>query len=124
MTYPVLVSVSHATRAPGSLAMMASSTASEIWSQILSGCPSVTDSEVKMNSDMEAGSFWQAACVGKLSIYPPVDQSQREEACYISHMLRLLLPGDPDRGPSLERLTRRAPTGADAEITGRVRQII
>ena len=27
--------------------MMASSTASEIWSQILSGCPSVTDSEVK-----------------------------------------------------------------------------
>ena len=31
------------------LAMMASSTASEIWSATLSGCPSVTDSEVKRN---------------------------------------------------------------------------
>ena len=29
--------------------MIASSTASEIWSHILSGCPSVTDSEVKKN---------------------------------------------------------------------------
>ena len=36
-----------ATRAMGSFSRMASSTASEIWSQILSGCPSVTDSEVK-----------------------------------------------------------------------------
>src|SRR6266536_1627010 len=44
---PVVTRVSHATRAAGSLAMMASSTASEIWSAILSGCPSVTDSEVK-----------------------------------------------------------------------------
>lgn len=33
--------------AVGSWARMASSTASEIWSQILSGCPSVTDSDVK-----------------------------------------------------------------------------
>src|SRR5437867_13053674 len=44
---PVVTSVSHATRAAGSLAMIASRTASEIWSAILSGCPSVTDSEVK-----------------------------------------------------------------------------
>jgi hypothetical protein len=29
--------------------MMESKTASEIWSHILSGCPSVTDSEVKKN---------------------------------------------------------------------------
>src|SRR6266480_1572060 len=43
---PVVTSVSHATRAAGSLAMIASSTASEIWSAILSGCPSVTDSDV------------------------------------------------------------------------------
>ena len=34
-------------RPRGSWARMASRTASEIWSQILSGCPSVTDSEVK-----------------------------------------------------------------------------
>src|SRR6184192_4592892 len=44
---PVVTRVSHATRAAASLAMMASRTASEIWSAILSGWPSVTDSEVK-----------------------------------------------------------------------------
>src|SRR2546425_1930706 len=44
---PVVTRVSHATRAAGSLARIASSTASEIWSAILSGWPSVTDSEVK-----------------------------------------------------------------------------
>src|SRR5690554_3231899 len=38
--------VSQATRAYLSSAMMASRTASEIWSAILSGCPSDTDSEV------------------------------------------------------------------------------
>src|SRR5918912_4400931 len=46
-TRPVVISVSHATRLAGSRASAASSTASEIWSAILSGCPSVTDSDVK-----------------------------------------------------------------------------
>ena len=46
-TRPVEQVVSQATRAPGSCAKMASRMASEIWSQILSGCPSVTDSDVK-----------------------------------------------------------------------------
>ena len=41
-------SVSHATRLFGSSSRMASSTASEIWSHILSGWPSVTDSDVKV----------------------------------------------------------------------------
>src|SRR5437667_8427467 len=45
-TRPVVRSVSHATRPWGSSAMMASRTASEIWSAILSGWPSVTDSEL------------------------------------------------------------------------------
>ena len=44
---PVFTSVSHATRQSGSWPMMASRMASEIWSAILSGCPSETDSEVK-----------------------------------------------------------------------------
>jgi len=44
---PVLTRVSQATRAPGSRANRASSTASEIWSATLSGWPSDTDSEVK-----------------------------------------------------------------------------
>src|SRR3954447_16368021 len=46
-TRPVAVRVSQATRLMGSSARQASSTESEIWSAILSGCPSVTDSEVK-----------------------------------------------------------------------------
>ena len=48
ITMPVFVRVSHATRAWGSWAMMASRMASEIWSAILSGWPSETDSDVKM----------------------------------------------------------------------------
>src|SRR4051812_9677626 len=48
-TRPVVISVSHATRAVGSFVRTASRTESEIWSAILSGWPSVTDSEVKEN---------------------------------------------------------------------------
>src|SRR4051794_19639626 len=46
-TKPVVMNVSQATRAWGSLVRTASRTESEIWSAILSGCPSVTDSDVK-----------------------------------------------------------------------------
>src|SRR5262245_9779096 len=46
-TSPVVISVSQATRPLGSSARTASSTESEIWSAILSGWPSVTDSDVK-----------------------------------------------------------------------------
>src|SRR5882757_7359358 len=46
-TSPVVIRVSQATRLFGSLESAASRTASEIWSAILSGWPSVTDSEVK-----------------------------------------------------------------------------
>src|SRR5918992_2942382 len=49
-TRPVVISVSQATRPVGSSASTASSTVSEIWSAILSGWPSVTDSDVKRNS--------------------------------------------------------------------------
>src|ERR671938_1495482 len=49
-TRPVVNSVSQATRPAGSAARTASRTLSEIWSAILSGWPSVTDSEVKRNS--------------------------------------------------------------------------
>ena len=53
-TIPVVAKLSHATRAFGSSLMIESKTASEIWSHILSGCPSVTDSEVKKNFGEEA----------------------------------------------------------------------
>ena len=46
ITIPVVVQVSHATRLIGSCSNSASKIASEIWSQTLSGCPSVTDSDV------------------------------------------------------------------------------
>ena len=46
ITRPVVTSVSQATLLSGSSASAASRMASEIWSAILSGCPSVTDSEV------------------------------------------------------------------------------
>src|SRR6185437_10769992 len=49
-TRPVVIRVSQATRPIGSSRRTASRTASEIWSAILSGCPSVTDSEVKRKS--------------------------------------------------------------------------
>src|SRR5919107_2083773 len=47
ITSPVVVAVSQATRAWGSWRMNASRIASLIWSHILSGWPSVTDSDVK-----------------------------------------------------------------------------
>src|ERR1700694_3918385 len=46
---PLVMAVSQATRAWGSWASMPSRTASETWSQTLSGCPSVTDSDVRRN---------------------------------------------------------------------------
>src|SRR5207248_4818025 len=58
---PVVTSVSQATRACESSSKMASSTASEIWSAILSGCPSVTDSDVK-----RYGSFCDKLGCGKI----------------------------------------------------------
>src|SRR5690606_14454178 len=46
ITCPVVTSVSQATFEFGSKAKKLSIKASEIWSAILSGCPSLTDSEV------------------------------------------------------------------------------
>src|SRR6266850_3556915 len=54
-TSPVVINVSQATRPSGSSARTASRTVSEIWSATLSGCPSVTDSEVNRNSRAAMG---------------------------------------------------------------------
>src|SRR3954464_6517842 len=51
-TWPVVIIVSTATRLCGSSFSIASRIASLIWSAILSGCPSVTDSEVNKRRDM------------------------------------------------------------------------
>ena len=63
-TMPVSTMVSHATRAWLSCSRIASSTASEIWSQILSGCPSVTDSDV---NKVLAIKFFLSVSLGKVS---------------------------------------------------------
>src|SRR5919109_2626326 len=72
-TSPVFTSVSHATRPPGSSRSTASRTPSEIWSAILSGWPSVTDSEVNSYSSLsdsrvmpERLRFSSGACRGDL----------------------------------------------------------
>ncbi|GAP60014.1 hypothetical protein AHiyo1_34380 [Arthrobacter sp. Hiyo1] len=67
-TKPVVAMVSTATRDSGSAARSASRMASLIWSQILSGCPSVTDSEVKSRS--LDGVPWDSWCSGKVTRLP------------------------------------------------------
>src|SRR5271170_6707402 len=57
-TRPVVTSVSTATREAGYSLRAASRMTSEIWSAILSGCPSVTDSEVKWNPSWSRWLTW------------------------------------------------------------------
>src|SRR5262245_16124243 len=57
-TRPVVVRVSQASRERESCASIASSTASEIWSHILSGWPIETDSDVKSDRDMAQRAPW------------------------------------------------------------------
>src|SRR6202040_170142 len=66
-TRPVAVRVSQATRLGGSSARQASRIASEIWSAILSGWPSVTDSDVNKNFSREANGLPPKNFVSPLS---------------------------------------------------------
>ena len=56
-TRPVVVHVSHATRLIGSCSISASRMASDIWSHILSGWPSVTDSDVNKSFSIAFSPF-------------------------------------------------------------------
>src|SRR6186997_1384030 len=83
-TSPVVVAVSHATRAAGSTARMLSRMASEIWSHILSGWPSVTDSDVNRYSLSESwfmGSQRVAAVTVFASAGDGATSSRRGAAC-------------------------------------------
>ena len=57
VTLPVVQKVSQATRASGSFFKISSSIASDIPSHTLSGCPSVTDSDVKSIFDFKFEDF-------------------------------------------------------------------
>src|SRR5436190_2359400 len=70
---PVVHMLSHATRLYGSCSNMPSRTASLIWSHILSGWPSVTDSDVNMNrltfaSLVAVASSGSCGAVGKAAV--------------------------------------------------------
>src|SRR6478735_1322958 len=73
-TRPVVSSVSTATRLCGSCSSMASRTESLIWSAILSGWPSVTDSEVKRRPVTAVLLLSDAGCGTR---YPPSHGSGR-----------------------------------------------
>src|SRR4029450_1950468 len=71
------MSVSHATRAVASSWSTASRTASQIWSAILSGCPSVTDSDVNSNvRALMAGECSRRSGLlhRRLTLHEPCDQ--------------------------------------------------
>src|SRR5690348_11566858 len=83
---PVVSIVSQATREKGSPPSAASTTASETWSAILSGWPSVTDSEVKRNPlSMVISCAWGVGfCTVKLG----------PDNCRASYHSVQLAPGD------------------------------
>src|SRR5579875_2054852 len=68
-TWPVVIRVSTATRLVGSCASSASRIESLIWSAILSGCPSVTDSDVNRRRDTKTpgkdGRIGSAQSIGR-----------------------------------------------------------
>src|SRR5581483_168710 len=92
-TRPVAVRVSQATRLTGSSRRQASRMASEIWSAILSGWPSVTDSEVNKKRFLDGNDY----------------------------LLRLHWAGGP-QGKSLTRLVQRGCRLTSGDPTGRDRR--
>src|ERR1019366_222619 len=101
---PVAVSVSQATRLKGSCAKHASRIASEIWSAILSGCPSVTDSLVNKKRSRFAKST------------PPLRLIQfSQQPCNFTLVNHLLQNPSPlRREPALE--TRNPASVGDSQI--------
>src|SRR5690554_4653411 len=90
-TSPVVTRVSTATRLRESCSSRASRMRSEIWSQILSGCPSVTDSEVNRRSGevIEALPGWTKTSLVVVRIRMALSGEQIENT--ISH--RRFAPG-------------------------------
>src|SRR5437899_984390 len=89
-TSPVVVAVSHATRAFGSSRMIASRIASDTWSHILSGCPSVTDSEVNRYCAASTMLVMQVLCECRRRGY---HGACRWPACVRAHVPRRVAHG-------------------------------
>src|SRR3954471_5900703 len=90
-TRPVFTSVSQATRPYGSSLRTASRTPSEIWSATLSGCPSVTDSDVKRYS---LSAYWLISRGSLAAALPFLRRSPGPAA-----PLRALVEVDDQRDP-------------------------
>src|SRR5581483_5739796 len=85
MASPTVTKDSQATRPVGSCLRTSSSTASEIWSQTLSGCPSVTDSDVKkylplpiLPPLLDQFAFWRRF---------PTDLGKATEKLFVLHII-------------------------------------
>src|SRR3954462_5464859 len=108
-TRPVVTIVSTATRLVRSCDRRASRMLSLIWSQILSGCPSVTDSEVKRRSDTALLNDW-ATVVGRvqrLLAHPRARLSTaRQGSGHSSHAREVGAPPVTRRSPSRLRRWR------------------
>ncbi len=102
-TRPVVISVSTATRDDGSSRRSASRIVSLIWSAILSGWPSVTDSEVKRRRDTVSSSGWAVSCrtVGPtLTVATGVRLGNRYSAHVADRASRTVrVGGEPGPGP-------------------------
>src|SRR3954469_12316165 len=110
-TWPVVMRVSTATRLRGSSASMASRIASLIWSAILSGCPSVTDSDVKRRRGTR---YSPGSAPGRRVAFPPTVPAGGD------------LPRPQARGPpgsatcgGQQRRYRRPDPGGDGVLAAR-----
>src|SRR4029077_1105469 len=103
-TRPVAVRVSEGTRLKGSSARQASRTASEIWSAILSGWPSVTDSEVNKIR------FFAAKCVSPCGVYQVFSRTKTGFGLWLRaglNELHALASREPIDSKSSKQATRR-----------------
>src|SRR5690348_16141552 len=106
---PVVSRVSQATRDSGSPARAASRTASEIWSAILSGCPSVTDSDVKRKLSIAPSVSVVQRPAGSIAVRPSL------RPCLVGELAKRLDPILPTAASIVKRcLTRVQPVATPA----------
>src|SRR3954454_10852791 len=110
-TSPVVTRVSTATRLVGSCASRASRMASLIWSQILSGWPSVTDSEVNRR--------WLTALLSqRLLTDPRCRRGGQDDSDYCTEARDLLGPASPAGGKRASTASQTASATASLLSSG------
>src|SRR5215210_7933922 len=125
-TRPVVISVSQATRPFGSAARTASSTESETWSAILSGWPSVTDSEVKRNSRAPIGGGGYPNARSPRALFDPQEEAHAQlvlarDGIFDRRPQRLQIPADLVGKRRSRKLLDEAGTGSDVDVDEAVR---